>query len=298
MAWYDPDWSYRKPLVITGGPSGAQTDFQIDLAVAHVTDHMQTDFDDLRFTQANGTTLIDAWLEVKTDNTSAAVWAEFPSTPANTVEQTYYMYYGNGSAVSDWDGAATFAEFLDKNSTAGWTHVGGNTITTSGDFLRSYGPTKATSQYSYRFDWASPSKWALETRLKNVSLGTDDLGFIYTYDGVTGNRFTQIAHPWKDDQAGVYFLDNGVAWTEVGTDVWTEGTEFISVIEVDESDGLGNGSSSAYNDMYIRWMFLRKHASGPPTYAFGAEESAPTGHPVMLRWGGTPGMQYTGRRSW
>lgn len=114
MAWL-ADYTKRKELVLTGGASGAQTDFQLKLAVSYAA-AAQSDFDDVRFTQADGTTLIDAWIESKVDDTSAVVWAEFPTTPANTVEQTYYMYYGNSGASSDWDIVDTFA-FGDDGET-------------------------------------------------------------------------------------------------------------------------------------------------------------------------------------
>ena len=87
-------YSHRKKITLTGGSDGAQTDYQIKLAVTYDAD-MQADFDDLRFTQADGITLLDAWLESKTDSTSAVVWVKFPTTPANGEEQTYYMYYEN-----------------------------------------------------------------------------------------------------------------------------------------------------------------------------------------------------------
>ncbi|MEA3281673.1 MAG: DUF2341 domain-containing protein [Euryarchaeota archaeon] len=104
-------WSKYKKIILTGGSSGAQTNYQLKLTVAYDSD-MQADFDDLRFTQSDGTTLLDAWLESKTDSDTADVWVVFPTTPANGVEQTYYMYYGNPGASSYWDGAATF-EFHD-----------------------------------------------------------------------------------------------------------------------------------------------------------------------------------------
>jgi hypothetical protein len=80
---------------------------------------MQADFDDIRFTRNDGTTLIDAWLESKVDSTSAKTWAEFPTTPANTITQTYYMYYGKAVA-NYWDGDATFI-FHDAFTTDKWT---------------------------------------------------------------------------------------------------------------------------------------------------------------------------------
>ena len=114
MAWLS-GYSKRKKLTLTGGASGAQTDFQLSIAVSYAA-AMQGDFDDIRFTQVDGTTLVDAWAEVIVTDTSAEVWVEFPTTPANTVEQDYYMYYGNGSVAPDWDGAATFELFDDFSS--------------------------------------------------------------------------------------------------------------------------------------------------------------------------------------
>ena len=103
----------RKRIPVTGAASGAQTDFQIKMAALAYAAAMQNDFDDLRFTQADMQTLIDAWLEDKSDGSSADVWGEFPTTPANGVTQDYWMYYGNAGAASNWDGSATFPFFDD-----------------------------------------------------------------------------------------------------------------------------------------------------------------------------------------
>lgn len=102
-----PGFSKRKKITLTGGASGAQTNLQLKLTVAYAA-AMQGDFDDLRITQADGETLVDAWLESKIDDTSAVVWAEFPTTPANTVTQDYYLYYGSTSASSIWNFDNTF----------------------------------------------------------------------------------------------------------------------------------------------------------------------------------------------
>ena len=115
----------RKRIPITGQSSGAQTDFQIPMAAVAYATAMQNDFDDLRFTQADMQTLIDAWLEDKSDGVSADVWGEFPTTPANGATEDYWMYYGNAGAASDWDGVATFVAFFDGDAT-GWTEVDPN----------------------------------------------------------------------------------------------------------------------------------------------------------------------------
>lgn len=88
LTWWNTSWTKRKEITLTGGASGARTDYQLNLSVMYDTD-MQADFADLRFT--NDTYQIDAWLESKTDSTSAAVWVEFPTIPASGVNQTYYV---------------------------------------------------------------------------------------------------------------------------------------------------------------------------------------------------------------
>ena len=87
-----------------------QTDYQLLLNITYEPE-MQPDFNDLRF--CNETHELDAWLESKVDSSYALVWVEFPTIPTNTVEQTYYMYYGNVGAASDWDGNTTFVMFDD-----------------------------------------------------------------------------------------------------------------------------------------------------------------------------------------
>lgn len=106
MAWYNSSWSKRKKITLTGGTSGTQSAYQMKFAVTYDSD-MRTDFDDLRFTKLDGTTLLNAWLESKVDSTSAVVWVE-TDTPANGIDAYIYMYYGNASAVADWDIDETF----------------------------------------------------------------------------------------------------------------------------------------------------------------------------------------------
>jgi len=100
-------YNCSKKIILTGNASGAQTDYQILLNISY-EENMSSNFNDLRFTRANGITLIDAWLESKVDNSYALVWVEFPTTPANAVEQIYWMYYGKADAVDYWDIGTTF----------------------------------------------------------------------------------------------------------------------------------------------------------------------------------------------
>lgn len=107
------NYTRRTKILVTGAGSGAQTDYQIKLAALWAA-AMQVDFDDVRFTKADMQTLIDAWLESKVDSTSANIWVEFLTTPADGVTKTEaYMYYGLVGAANYWNGNETFIMFDD-----------------------------------------------------------------------------------------------------------------------------------------------------------------------------------------
>lgn len=302
MAWLD-GYSKRKELVLTGGASGAQTDFQLELTVAYAA-AMQGDFDDLRFTQANGTTLIDAWLDTKVNSTSAVTWAEFPTTPANTVEQTYYMYYGNGSAVSDWDIVSTFV-FGDDFEVAG-----------IGDWTTAYGSPDYDSTTQAR----SPTH-SMQCSNAGVEGGyisqtaSDNIAFdcwVYV-DSVTTRAFF-FGHGDGTDVILLASIGQDIkyydtAWQDTGVNVvldawkklsvydfdWTAGTFKMSYDGNEASCNIRQSNAADPNRITLRMenavtyyddVRVRKYATGPPTYAFGSEESVP-GNPYwyynMLR---------------
>lgn len=82
---------------------------------------MQADYDDIRFTSSDGTTLIDHWLESKTNSSTADFWVEVPSIPASPDSTTIYMYYGNSGASTASNGTNTFVFFDDFINTK--THM-------------------------------------------------------------------------------------------------------------------------------------------------------------------------------
>ena len=111
--WWDGDWSARAPLTVTG--ASATEGVQAQVTVAYDSD-MQTDFDDLRFVEADGATVVPYWIESKIDGTSAVVWVKLPAS-----ETTIYQYYGNVDATSANDGDAVFIFFDDFTSPINWS---------------------------------------------------------------------------------------------------------------------------------------------------------------------------------
>jgi hypothetical protein len=120
--WYQASWSRRVPVSINNAGANL-TDYQIEVDVTFDTD-MQPDFDDIRFTESNGLTLLPYWRESYTASSAAIFWVKVPSIPSGTM--TIYMYYGNSGVSSGSDGTATFDFFDDFGSDLSkWNiHVG------------------------------------------------------------------------------------------------------------------------------------------------------------------------------
>jgi hypothetical protein len=97
-------------------------------AGVYLGSHSQTDFDDLRFAGADEVTLLDYWIEAKTDSDVAWVWLQNDATPS----ATNYIYYGNAGAsvpnTSHNMGVATFIKFEDFE----WGADGDNLNTSGG----------------------------------------------------------------------------------------------------------------------------------------------------------------------
>lgn len=109
--WYNASWSKRKRLNITNNTGGTLANIPVKVVVDYDGD-MQSDFDDLRFTDSSGTTSISHWTEDVVTSASSTVWVEVPSLPASG-SAVVYMYYGNNSVSTGSDGSATFTFFDD-----------------------------------------------------------------------------------------------------------------------------------------------------------------------------------------
>lgn len=111
--WYSADWDYRKIVTIDNtGNASDLANYQIKAIVTYDS-NMQADFDDIRFTNSDGTTLLDHWLESKTNSTTATYWIEVPSISASS-SKTIYMYYGNSGTFSASNADNTFQFFDDS----------------------------------------------------------------------------------------------------------------------------------------------------------------------------------------
>jgi hypothetical protein len=80
--------------------------------VVSLQGHSKTDFGDVRFTDDDGSTLLDYWMEEKIDGDHAVFWVEV-ADDLSTVAQTIYIYYGKGDVITTSNGANTFPLLFD-----------------------------------------------------------------------------------------------------------------------------------------------------------------------------------------
>ena len=136
--------NYRKSHDIQGSP-GAGTDYQIKITThyqkgidsgsdVYLSSKCQKNFDDVRFTAADGLTVLDYWRETKTDAEYAVFWVKINDNLGSN--QTIYIYFGNISISSASNMQKTFP-FADDFSgstlnTAKWRSFGQGKVTVNG----------------------------------------------------------------------------------------------------------------------------------------------------------------------
>lgn len=103
------------------------TDFQTRLEILFV-EGMQSDFDDLRFTNSDGTTILPHWTEYVEANTKAVIWVKLDEVPSFGTAG-FYMYYINASAQSGSSPEETFIYYDDFDEDDGWNIIGESSST-------------------------------------------------------------------------------------------------------------------------------------------------------------------------
>ncbi|MEM1804726.1 MAG: DUF2341 domain-containing protein [Nanopusillaceae archaeon] len=97
------DWQYRIPITITERSGNTLTDYQV-LVVINTQNlisqgKMRSDCGDIRFTDSDGRTLLNYWIESGCNTNNTRIWVKVPNIPARS-NKTIYLYYGNPNATS------------------------------------------------------------------------------------------------------------------------------------------------------------------------------------------------------
>jgi len=303
MAWYNSSWLKRKAVTLTGGASGAQTDYQVKLTVTYDSD-MLVDFDDLRFTKADGTTLLDTWLESKVDSTSAIVWVE-TDTPANTVEADIYMYYDNSGAAAAWDIGATMLDGDDfpgtSLDTTIWDQQYCNAAVSGGELtLDTFLATGGRYGGGIMGKIAMGPSCVTEMRIKNVNSGdgyqaglsnnavyqTDDsncivVNYLTREYGQQRNEGSIGLTGYRTPPTNTY-INYEIVHNGTSVHYYYDGTQIsgspVTTNAPDETMKMLLSGDSTYSPtIVVDWIFAHKYAANPATYVFGSEETPSSG---------------------
>jgi len=204
MAWLT-DYALRKQFTVNH--SGALTNYQKMIIINRSTGTdsgnnvyigsagCESDYDDIRFTSSDGTTLLNYWIE-ESDSSSATIWIKIPSVADG--DTTCYLYYNYGSASAVSSGSNTFACFDDfpgsSLDTNVWDTSGGGSVVVSG------GEAVITGQMSTAMKTALGTGYAFRARMKTnnwdaqVSGGAQCIGFATGADDETGCIQQNFSH--------------------------------------------------------------------------------------------------------
>ncbi len=168
MAWLT-GWTYQKSISLSR-TSGAVSNHQMKLTVyygsgtdstgvVYCDSLCKTDFSDIRITTSDGTTLLDIWMESKTDSNNAVFWIEFNSI--GTTATTFYIYCGNSGAATVSNGTNTFILFENFE----WGNNGDNISTSGGSVVWTLTQGVATLDTSKFFSGSKSAKFTGATTI-------------------------------------------------------------------------------------------------------------------------------------
>lgn len=320
-------WSYRKQITISAG-SGAGTDYQVKMEIAsasgigtpdfHLEGHC-TDFpNDIRFTDDDGTTLLDYWIEDETADPITA-WVKVADDLSSS-NVDIYCYYGKSGAASGSDGDVTFIFFDPCDDLSQWTKYTGGTgdVTISSGRFRFYAGSGNANKETIKTGLLGLTNIAVHWKIYHEG----NLDYTWKMWVTPENPTSVVSGPTND---GHQFTDQDYSASyEAGHRMLTGGTELFkiglgdtpdSTWQKDELrsksgkqeilwDGVSKDSQtethtwsdlrlvmaggSAWNrahDFYVDDIFIRKYVSPEPTFSLVGAEETPVVGPPPHSWG-------------
>jgi hypothetical protein len=301
MGWLS-GWSYRKSHVINSA-SGAGTNYQIRIKAhygtgtdsgedVYLNGHCRTDFGDVRFTDDDGTTLLDYWMESKVDSDYAIFWVEVADDLSSN-NATIYVYYGKSDATTASNGDNTFLFFDDFNvDLSKWTVLSGTWT------LQADGTVKAYSAANVAAFMRSATYTVGNARIRTKArLDTqDDINLVFRMTDAN-NFYVILNSRYTGFQYLRHFKCVGGSWTQIGTQAtfnpgtsWhiyeervTGSTLKATVDNANEISATDTQFTSGYVGFrfwdggygYVDWVFVSKYVDPEPSHgSWGNEEQA------------------------
>jgi hypothetical protein len=312
-------WKYRKSHVIQH-VLGAGTNYQVKIVVhygigsdndanVHCLNNCRTDFGDIRFTSADGSSPLDYWMESRIDGDYAVFWVEI-SQNLSTEDRTIYLYYGKNDAATTSNGYNTFEFFDDFNGTILdsdiWDIIRNEgTIEVTEGFLRMYRP-EDTVIHIRSVNSFSGNK-AIRYRQEILQSEAERYYYSSVYYG-TRPLVSSIGYSSRLGYESAIYSGDGEAPPRCGTEASTDGdiianppvgTWFTDELHIPSGSisrslnyvarenstrymGVSGGevglyATSAWDDdmeHYTDWILLRKYVEPEPSHGiWGSEET-------------------------
>jgi hypothetical protein len=310
-SWYDASWSKRKKIRIANSAGSVLTDYQIQVEVPYDAD-MQSDFDDLRFTDSSGTTTVNYWIESYTSSDTATVWLEVPSLPASG-SADIYMYYGNVGVQTTGVAANVFTfydGFEDDNTTEysgdtslfdtdttfnyEWAYgldAGANGAQKTTDGIYRTGTTisqGSTIRFFQYVDMTSGADDEVCTLFAVQSPGSNNNNYAVCFEMFNTDHITIGKNIANNDTSGTQLATTNVTWAtgwyEVVIDWKTDDTIDVSVydnagssfatVNTTDASYTSGGMGFAFWGQHGGWDYYtaRQYVSSIPAYAIGLEQ--------------------------
>jgi len=326
---FDPwlnGFPYRRAIGVTNSGStlsNYQVLVTLDTSSLISAGKMRSDCGDIRFTDSDGITQLNHWIESGCNSSSTKIWTKIPSIPTGT--KTIYLYYGNPNASSTSNSSGVFGKSVSMVygrdnyyialilSNREWM-TGGTNLGISGD---DSGASRTLPS----------SRVVYGTSISTVYLNTNGL---LRWDNVNDNRYSnyldtanKILTPHWDDlyvstsdrsDAGVYEITGsnvlgnyiGYRWattyyssrsTLADFEILLYDTRSIQFnvyrvwTSATPNEFISRGDSSNYVDLTSRWQNMESilfvpRSSPEPTTTVGAEDILITqaGSPASWSW--------------
>jgi hypothetical protein len=316
MAWLT-GWGSRKSHAISGatgagtlyqtcikvykttGVDGTETVDGVTAGKVYLGTSVRDDFGDVRFTDNDGSTLLDCWMQSYTSGTSAIFWVEV--TDSLSLAQTIYVYYNKADATYPYlatdtaQGEATFL-FFDHfpNSTIDTNKWQGNTAdaTVASSIMThakngasyiyaktTYGPAvryRAYGQYTsiggeFRIGFDSGDN------VNDVSIqyhiGYSKFKRVTIKAGAATVAEMATARDNNYHILQAFFISTSSCKFQIDDVAVEENTTNIPIVAVPPA----SVASSGNNTIKIDWVFVSKYVDPEPAHStWGTEETIPT----------------------
>ncbi len=296
-------FKYRKQFYVKGAGTVSLFNYQVNIRVGESEDSPDIDlscggraadgFEDVRFTLADGETLIPYFLEKisgEEGKRTAKFVVKIPQIPASGIP--VFIYYGNPQALSLSDGKSVFdfyddfkAEALDKGAWSEALSAGGSVSLSENGLVLDAGCVLSKDfQFKGGFiEFSAMLQTGNETRLiirqGNSQLGTDKSQVAYSssYSGaehcIAAGDIVKVNDPNAVTQGETYDYRVKAKEDEIIFERYSQGfgekQAFVTYIDTDglRAGPLGlktSGTARAGNASVFHWVRVRKYAEPEP----------------------------------